>query len=577
MHTVKRLFKIVLLFKYQFYLSILCMLGLASTKGVFVYGFKPLFDGIEKNKQYPIEIYFYVGIAIILAICIKGIFYYGQSYLMYSLGQRMIKILRERLFKKIVSLPFSFFNKLQSGDLLSRFTTDLTYLDQAFYIGISGPARDFPTIFVYLAIMLLHSWQLFMVTFILIPITATLINRFGDENKKVTTKRQNKFGELSSLISETINGIRVVKAFNMEKYEIRRFQKENNKLYNYFLHTIRIGAYSTPYIELIGAICGAIIITYGGYLRKTDVISIGEFLSFLAAFFMLAEPLKKLNGFNLKVQEGIAATERIFHILDKKNPIFDNKTAKDIPPLKNSIRIDIDEFAYEEKVILKNIRLNLESGKIAAFVGSSGSGKTTLINLIPRFFNIPKGKGEIYIDGVGLNDIKLRSLRDQIAIVTQELILFNDTIANNISYGNINCPMNEIRQAAKLAHAHDFISQIEEGYDQIVGEKGVMLSGGQRQRICIARALIKNAPILILDEATSALDSESEKEVQSAIQNLMKNRTTLVIAHRLSTIQNADVIYVFKNGQIIEQGKHEELLSRKGEYHNLYELQFQDS
>ncbi|MDH5561805.1 MAG: ATP-binding cassette domain-containing protein, partial [Deltaproteobacteria bacterium] len=321
---------------------------------------------------------------------------------------------------------------------------------------------------------------------------------------------------------------------------------------------------------------GAIILTYGGYLIIHNNITGGDFASFIIAFFMLNEPIKKLNGFTLKMQEGSAAAGRVYEVLDLDYKISDKPDAIDLPAMKNEIHVKIDRFSYGDCNVLTNIDFKMKSGTITALVGASGSGKSTLANLIPRFYDIAENDGFISIDGNDLRDITMASLRNQIAIVTQEIVLFNDTITNNISYGNINCSKEKIVEASKAAYAYNFIMELNEKFDQEIGEKGVLLSGGQRQRISISRALIKNAPILILDEATSALDTESEMEVQAAIENLMKNRTSLVIAHRLTTVQHADVIHVLKNGRIIESGSHKELLLKEGEYKRLYGMQFKD-
>lgn len=526
---------------------------------------------VEGQKTYITWAAYFI--AILLA---KGVSYYWQNLLMGSLGQKVIRDLRLKLFSKIIYNPASFFNRNKTGDLISRFTTDLNTLNEAVIISITGPLRDLPLIFLLLGYMLYSSWQLFLLTLVLLPPTAFLINKFGLKNKKVITKRLNKYGDLSSLLTESITGIRVVKAFGMEKYEVDRFEKENQRLYNYFFRSIKIGSYSYPILELIGGICGAVILIFGGYLISNNEITSANFAAFLVSFMMLNNPIKKLNGFTLKVQEGSAAATRIFDIINEEVVIKESENAVELPQIRKGIDINIKEFRYpeEEKPVLQDINIELKAGTITALVGSSGSGKTTLANLIPRFYDLDSEQASIKIDGHDLREVTLNSLRTQIAIVTQEIILFNDTVKNNISYGNINCSEETILQAAKAAYAHDFIQQFPDGYEQQIGEKGVRLSGGQRQRLSISRALIKDAPILILDEATSALDTESEKEVQGAIENLMKNRTSLVIAHRLSTIQHADVIHVLKDGKIVESGSHTELLEKEGEYHRLYDLQF---
>jgi len=533
-------------------------------------------DGLEAGETPPQSKFILVGLGLVLIFVLKGISYFGQNYLMGSVGQSFIRELRDRLYRKIIMKPLAFFNKNSTGDLISRFTIDLNTLNEAVTVSITGPLRDIPQIIFLFALMIVESWQLTVVTFFLLPPAAFLIQKFGSQNKKVTVKRLNKYGELTALLTETIKGIRVVKAFNMEGYENKRFAKENNRLYKFFLSSILISSYSYPILELTGGICAAIILPFGGYLISNGDISAGDFVSFIFAFFMLNEPLKKLNGLSLKVQEGSAAANRIFEVLGDDLKIEEDPNAKVLPTIQNEIKIKIKQFAYEDQNVLNDLNLILKVGTATALVGASGSGKSTLANLIPRFYDIPKNHGSITIDGINLRDVTLESLRKQISIVTQEVILFNDSVANNISYGDINCDRDRIEGAAKAAFAHDFIKGLENGYEQEIGESGLRLSGGQRQRLSISRALIKDAPILILDEATSALDMESEKEVQAAIENLMKDRTSLVIAHRLSTIQYADIIHVMKNGSIAESGSHKELLAKNGEYKRLYDLQFQN-
>ena len=443
-------------------------------------------------------------------------------------------------------------------------------------VGVTGPFRDIPQFFLLLGIMFFRSWQLAFVTMIIIPIAIFFIQIFGQRNKIAVSKRQISFGGLSSLLVETITGVRVVKAFGMEKYESKRFKDANDDLYKNHMRSIMIDSYSYPIIEIIGASAGATIVAYGGYLIINGQITPGDFTSFVISFFMLNEPVKKLNGFNLKLQEGFAAVRRIFDILDVKDDIVILPNATKLTNFNRGISFNIHAFHYpdQDEPAVKDFQLTVQKGEAVALVGSSGAGKTTIANLIPRFYDITRG--EISIDGYDLRDLDLVSLRKMIAIVTQDTILFNDTIASNITYGQPDCSNERMYAAAQAANAHKFIAEQPQGYETVIGEKGVRLSGGQRQRLSIARALVKDAPILILDEATSALDSESEIEVQQAIEHLMENRTTIVIAHRLSTIRNTDRICVMEKGQIVEQGNHDELLLREGRYQQLYEMQFQE-
>lgn len=580
MSSIIKIGKLLLKYKFRFIFGVIFMLFYSLFSVAPVHYLKnitdALLDAVKEEEVLEMNKFLLVGFGLVVVMGLKGISYFFQNYLMGWLSQKVIKDLREKLYNKMILMPIAFFNKTATGSLTSRFTVDFVTLNQAITVGIVGPMRDIPMIFILIGIMINRSWKLLLLTLILLPVAGYLISFFGKQNKKVTKKRLNQFGELTALLTETITGIRVVKAFSMEKYEKDRFEEENTRLYKHFMHSIRISSYSYPLLELTASCCAVPILAYGGYLIIHGEMTFGDFVSFMGSFMMLNEPIKKLNGISLKIQEGIAASNRIFEVLDSDWKIEEDPRAKVLPPIQKEVAVDIDQFGYDENVVLEDIHIKLKAGTVTALVGSSGSGKTTLANLIPRFFNLDGKDGTIMIDGQDLNTVTLDSLRNQIAIVTQEIVLFNDSIKNNISYGDIKCSENDIIKAAQAGHAHQFITEMPNGYDQQIGEKGVLLSGGQRQRLSISRALIKNAPILILDEATSALDTESEKEVQAAIENLMKDRTSLVIAHRLSTIKHADVIHVMKNGRIIESGKHQELIEKKGEYHRLYEMQFTD-
>jgi subfamily B ATP-binding cassette protein MsbA len=374
---------------------------------------------------------------------------------------------------------------------------------------------------------------------------------------------------------ETISGNRIVKAFNMEDYERTRFANENRRLFGILMKSVRVRAVSHPLMETLGGLGIGFIVFYGGYNVVKGVATPGTFFSFLAALLMLYEPVKRLSGVNNTIQQGLAAASRIFEVLDTVPEIRSKPQARVLTSLSKGIQYQDVSFKYEEDWVLKNINLQIRVGEVVAFVGASGGGKTTLVNLLPRFYDVASGK--VLVDGWDTRDVSVESLRRMIGIVTQQTILFNDTVKNNIGYGKIDQPFEEIVKAAEAAYAHRFIENLPKGYDTVIGEQGVKLSGGERQRISIARALLKNAPILILDEATSSLDSESEIEVQKALEFLMQGRTTLVIAHRLSTIRKADRIVVISNGVVVEEGTHEDLLERDGEYRKLYLLQFIDS
>tara|TARA_Y100001947_G_scaffold24717_1_gene18335 strand:+ start:2510 stop:4288 length:1779 start_codon:yes stop_codon:yes gene_type:complete len=575
-HIAWRLYDLIAPLKVWVFFSMVCMAGYNIFSAAPAYYAKDIVDAIAYGDNPELKQYFLVGLGMIIVFAVKGLFFFGHNYSVGHLVQSLIVKLRQKLFDHLVNLSLTFFSRSKTGDLISRFTNDLHVFQNMLQVGVTGPFRDIPQFFLLLGIMFFRSWQLAFVTMIIIPIAIFFIQIFGQRNKIAVSKRQISFGGLSSLLVETITGVRVVKAFGMEKYESKRFKDANDDLYKNHMRSIMIDSYSYPIIEIIGASAGATIVAYGGYLIINGQITPGDFTSFVISFFMLNEPVKKLNGFNLKLQEGFAAVRRIFNILDVKDDIVILPNATKLTNFDREISLNIHAFHYpdQDEPAVKDFQLTVQKGEAVALVGSSGAGKTTIANLIPRFYDITRG--EISIDGYDLRDLDLVSLRKMIAIVTQDTILFNDTIASNITYGQPDCSNERMYAAAQAANAHKFIAEQPQGYETVIGEKGVRLSGGQRQRLSIARALVKDAPILILDEATSALDSESEIEVQQAIEHLMENRTTIVIAHRLSTIRNTDRICVMEKGQIVEQGTHDELLLREGRYQQLYEMQFQD-
>ena len=575
-HIAWRLYELIAPLKGWVFFSIVCMVGYNIFTAAPAYYAKDIVDAIAYGDNPELKQYFLVGLGMMIVFAIKGLFFFGHNYSVGHLVQSLIVKLRQQLFDHLVNLSLTFFNRSKTGDLISRFTNDLHVFQNMLQVGVTGPFRDIPQFFLLLGIMFFRSWQLALVTMTIIPVAIFFIQIFGQRNKVAVSQRQISFGDLSSLLVETISGIRVVKAFGMEKYESKRFKDANDDLYKNHMRSIMIDSYSYPVIEIIGAAAGATIVAYGGYLIINDQITAGDFTSFVISFFLLNEPVKKLNGFNLKLQEGIAAVQRIFNILDVKDDIVISPDATKLTSFDREINLNIQAFHYpdQDEPAVKDFQLTLQKGEAVAIVGSSVAGKTTIANLIPRFYDITRG--EVYIDGYDLRDLDIASMRKLIAIVTQDTILFNDTIASNITYGQPDCSKERMYAAAQAANAHKFILEQSDGYETVIGEKGARLSGGQRQRLSIARALVKDAPILILDEATSALDSESEIEVQQAIEHLMENRTTIVIAHRLSTIRNADRICVMENGQIVEQGTHNELLSKEGRYQQLYEMQFQD-
>ena len=573
---LKRLFRRLWAHRLIILVAILCMFLYAGLNALPAWYIKDIIDFIENGEKPDMQRFGQVAGLLLLIFVLKGIFSFFNNYLMGMAGLRMIERMRSELYDKILSFSFGFFAGQSSGNLFSRFTSDLMSLRNSVRLMVVGPLRDIPQVFIFLGILVHRSWQLFLFMSLVIPIALWMIGVFSRRAKRFTSGHLKAFAEMNSVLHETIGGVRVVKAFSMEDYERERFEQANRTVYRRMLRVLRVNAYSQPTLETIGAVAGAGIITFGGYLMLEGLLTVGEFTSFLLAFFMLQDPVRQLNSFHMTLQSGIAAAERVFELMDRPSDDVDIPEAVELPTIRDSLDIQVNSYCYpgREEKALDNVHIHIKAGEVVALVGPSGSGKTTLVNLIPRFFHLEDG--QILLDGVNINHGTLASLRSQIAIVTQEIFLFNDTIANNIAYGDIHCPMKTIRNAAKAAYAHDFIKKFPKGYDTMVGEGGVNLSGGQRQRIAIARALIKDAPILVLDEATSALDSEAEHEVQKAIEALIKNRTTIVIAHRLSTIRHADRIYVMEGGRVLEHGPHDELIKMDGLYKHLHSMQFRD-
>lgn len=549
------------------------MLVMAAATSATAFLVKPVLDDIFFNKN--TDMLKLIPFVVIVIYLLRGFGMYGQEYLMNYVGQGIIRRLRNMLYDHIQDLPLSFFHQEKTGVLMSRITNDVNIIKTMVSTAVTSALRDCFTIIGLVGVIFYRDWQLAIYAMIILPIAFLPIIKFGRRVRRVSTGCQESMADLNSFLHETFSGNKIVKAFGMESYEKKRFHDKTLSLFNMEIKAVIARSLSSPIMEFLAGTGIAFIIWYGGYRVISGESTAGTFFSFMAAVLMLYDPVKKMSGLNNSIQEGLAASDRTFDIIEKESDIREIDSPVEIPARPHSVSFENVTFSYDEKPVLKNINLVVKAGEILALVGMSGGGKTSLVNLIPRFYDITSGT--IRIDETDIRNASLKSLRKQIAIVTQEPILFNDTIRNNIAYGNPSASFEEIVAAAKAAYAYDFIERLPMQFETSIGELGSRLSGGEKQRMCIARALLKNAPILILDEATSSLDSESEMLVQKALENLMKGRTTFVIAHRLSTIGYASRIIVIVDGEICEQGTHDELFARQGEYRKLYEMQFAGS
>lgn len=535
------------------------------------YMVKPLLDEIFFNRN--AAMLNLLPFALILVFCIKGVFYFLYSFLLERVGQSVIRDLRHALYAHINSLPLSYFQKTPTGEIISRIINDVSILQASVSHALIQLLRDFCSVIGLLGVIFYMDWRLALMSLIFLPMALGPIVVFGRRFRKISVAYQTRIGEATSTLHETIAGARIVKAFCMEQEEVSRFRRKLQEIMDTLMSETKTRCLSNPLIECIGGLGMALILWFGGHEVLQGHSTPGSFMSFLTALILLYDPIKGVSKINATFQQGAAASGRIFQLLDIQAEIRERTDAVPLPPFHREIVMEEVSFWYEPgRPVIKDLNLRLQRGDILAIVGPSGSGKSTLANLMPRFYDICAGT--LRIDDHDIREVTLASLRGQMALVTQQTILFNDTVRNNIAYGRKSCTEAEIHEAAKAAYAFDFIMDLPQAFDTVIGELGARLSGGQQQRVSIARALLQNAPILILDEATSSLDTESEREVQRALENLMQNRTTIVIAHRLSTIKNADRIIVLKEGRLVEQGTHEELLTLNGEYSGLYRSQF---
>ncbi|HEY2933190.1 MAG TPA: ABC transporter transmembrane domain-containing protein [Acidobacteriota bacterium] len=519
-----------------------------------------------------------ISIWLIVFSLLKGVFLFIAEYLMGYAGQRVVMQLRNRLYAHLLDQSVGFFNRTSTGKLMSRVITDVERIQETVSKTLADLLRQAILLLVFLSIVLWTDWKLAIIAFVLAPLVAVLTGTFGRKMRKISWNSQEKIASISNLLQESITGIRVVKAFGMEDFENQKFQRSTRSLMRTNMRSTVVTAMNSPVMEFLGYLAFVPLLIYAQVKMNHQTLTLGSFVVFLVALFRLYDPLRRLSKLHLHMQQAFASSSRIFDLLETHLEVRDKPDAVVIEPLRQEIEFCNVEFKYGDgersEPILKQINLKISAGEMIALVGSSGAGKSTLVNLIPRFYDVTTGK--ITFDGVDIRDVTVASLRSQVSIVTQETFLFNDTVRNNIAYGISDISQEVIERAARAAWIHDFVLQLPGGYDTVIGERGQRLSGGQRQRMAIARALLKNAPVLILDEATSSLDTESEKLVQMALQNLMRGRTTLVIAHRLSTVRRADRIVVLEKGEIIEQGSHDDLVGVDGQYKRLYRMQFHD-
>jgi ATP-binding cassette, subfamily B, bacterial MsbA len=552
-----------------FTLGMVCMLGFGATDGTIPFLVQHIMDDVFARKDQATLSY--LPLLVVAIFAFRGLMNFGQSYLNDYVGLRIINDVRNQLNRHFQSLSVSFFHRHPSGTLLSRVNSDVSLLRYSITDALASFLKDSTSLVVLMVVAFLKDWVLASIAFFVFPASVLPIMRLSKKIKRFTRRGQISTGMLTELLQESIQGNRIVKAFGMEDYEDQRFMQENFRLFKQSLRASRIKSIVSPAMELLASFAIGGVVWYGGWSVIAGGRTQGEFMAFMAAMFLMYGPFKGLSRTYTSVHQGLAGAERVFEILDERPAITDKADAKPAKPFTEEIEFESVSFAYADAPVLKEINLTIKAGQTVALVGMSGVGKSTLVDLIPRFYDVSAGR--ILLDGVDVRDVTVRSLRAQIGIVTQHTFLFNDTVKNNIAYGILNPDMNAVVTAAKAAHAHEFIMAMPQGYDSFVGELGMQLSGGQRQRLAIARALLKNAPILILDEATSALDTDSERLVQDALENLMADRTTVVIAHRLSTVRRADRIVVLVDGSIAEDGTHEELLARNGEYNRLYMIQ----
>ncbi|MGZ8869323.1 MAG: ABC transporter ATP-binding protein, partial [Thermoanaerobaculia bacterium] len=525
-------------------------------------------------NESPAEKWRKVLIAFLVVFVIRAFASFFAEYAFQKVGLNTVRDLRNELYERIINQSHSFFSERPTGEMVSRVVSDADAIQAAVSTRMGDLFQESITLFGLLLFVFIMNTELAILSLIVAPVIILPVVQFGRRLRGTTHRSQERMADIATQLEETIRGVRIVKAFTMEKFEIGRFNQATQRHLRANLKAQRIQAATSPVLELLAGVCTLLLLLYAHRRITNGSLTLGEFISFVGALAMMYAPIKKLNKVNLSLNAALSAAERVFRMIDVDNPVKEKTNPVTLTNVGDGIKYDNVSFTYgrEGDPVLANINIEVHPGELVALVGGSGAGKSTFVNLLPRFYDVTSGR--ITVAGRDVRDVTLPSLRGLMGFVTQEVVLFNDTVRNNIAYGRTDAEEAKVIAAAKAAHAHDFITALPQGYDTVIGESGVLLSGGQRQRLAIARALFKDPPILILDEATSALDTESERLVQQALNNLMRGRTTLVIAHRLSTIRSADKIVVLDKGSIVEFGRHDELLARKGVYRRLYDLQF---
>lgn len=561
-------------YRWRMVFAVFCMIVAAAAYLVVPWLIKNVVDEVLQAKAMWM-LNLIVG-AILIVFLLRGFATYGQTYNMSYIGQRVIIDIREALFKHLQRMSLSYFDRRKTGVIMSNLTNDVGALQSAIVENLVSMVTESVTLIGSFVSMLLIDWKLTLVTLITVPMVLGIINIFGKRLRLAGHDVQGRTADITSLLQETLSGIRVVKSFAHEDHEIKRFTTENENNFRAVMRATKLTSLLSPLVEFSAAIAITVILWYGGYSVVTGSITAGSLIAFLIYAINLSNPVKRLSQVYGNIQKAMAAGDRVLETLDTPEDVVEKENAIVMPPIQGQVVFDHVDFTYDgEKMALQDFCLDVEPGEVTAIVGPSGAGKTTLANLLPRFYDVANGR--VCIDGIDVRDVTFTSLREQIGLVPQDTMLFNTTIWENILYGNLAATDEEIVEAAKAANVMEFAQKLPNGLDTIVGERGNSLSGGQRQRVAIARAILKNPKILILDEATSALDTESERLVQEALDRLMRGRTAFVIAHRLSTIQNADRIIVLQQGKLVEQGTHEELLALpNGVYQYLHSVQFAD-